>query len=114
MDLAHQEAHAIINEHREQLNVIAEKLLEVETLDASEIKSLFETGQMPTPVDSSQEDLETPGSYEEVKRRAEDPVAARGDQQDLHDLRQASQEQEDQPDHPRRNAHIEQREEEDQ
>ena len=44
---AHDEAHRIIAEHREQLNLIAEKLLEVETLEAAEIKSLFETGKMP-------------------------------------------------------------------
>src|SRR5574344_1898406 len=44
MNEAHEEAHRIINEHREQLNVIAEKLLEVETLDKRQIKSLFETG----------------------------------------------------------------------
>ncbi len=44
---AHQTAHDIIKEHSEQLTIIAEKLLEVETLDAKEIKSLFETGKMP-------------------------------------------------------------------
>lgn len=47
MAKAHQEATDIINEHREQLNLIAEKLLEIETLDKHVIKALFETGEMP-------------------------------------------------------------------
>lgn len=47
---AHDAAHQIITTHREQLNLIAEKLLEVETLDKEEIKSLFETGKMPEKV----------------------------------------------------------------
>lgn len=47
LNQAHEEAHRIINEHREQLNLIAEKLLEVETLEAAQIESLFKTGKMP-------------------------------------------------------------------
>ena len=47
MNEAHKKAHEIISQHSEQLTLIAEKLLEVETLDANEIKSLFETGKMP-------------------------------------------------------------------
>lgn len=50
---AHQRAHDIINEYSEQLILIAEKLLEVETLDANEIKSLFETGKMPESSDEA-------------------------------------------------------------
>lgn len=68
---AHQEAHRIINEHREQLNTIAEKLLEVETLDAREIKALFETGEMPKEVTTEEEPVQEAESFEEAKEKAQ-------------------------------------------
>lgn len=40
-------AKQILLDNRDKLELIAEKLLEVETLDAEEIKSLFDTGKMP-------------------------------------------------------------------
>lgn len=42
-------AKAILTEHQEQLELIAQTLLEVETLDANQIKSLFEDGILPEP-----------------------------------------------------------------
>ncbi|WP_282920314.1 ATP-dependent zinc metalloprotease FtsH [Ignavigranum ruoffiae] len=72
MNEAHQEAHRIINEHREQLNTIAEKLLEVETLDAPEIKSLFETGEMPKEPTDQAEAIEQADTFEQAKEKAED------------------------------------------
>ena len=63
LNQAHEEAHRIINEHREQLNLIAEKLLEVETLEAAQIESLFKTGKMPEQVAMSEE-TDTPTSAE--------------------------------------------------
>lgn len=72
MDQAHEEATRIINEHREQLTVIAEKLLEVETLDAREIKSLFETGEMPKALPSSDNDSEeNVDNFEEAKEKSD-------------------------------------------
>lgn len=68
MDDCLAEAQNILIKHREQLNLIAEKLLELETLDARTIKSLFETGEMP---DEDEDRLETESdakSYDEVKR----------------------------------------------
>lgn len=66
------EAHEIISAHREQLNIIAEKLLEVETLDARQIKSLFETGKMPAENGSqNDEPIEEADSFEESKAKAE-------------------------------------------
>ncbi len=44
---AHEKAREIIEAHRAQHKLIAEKLLEFETLDAKAIKSLFEHGEMP-------------------------------------------------------------------
>ncbi|MYL55770.1 ATP-dependent zinc metalloprotease FtsH [Pontibacillus yanchengensis] len=40
-------AKHILTENKEQLELIAKTLLEVETLDASEIRSLFEKGELP-------------------------------------------------------------------
>ena len=45
---AYAQALQILEEHKEQLTLIAEKLLELETLDERTIKALFETGEMPT------------------------------------------------------------------
>lgn len=69
LNQAHEEAHRIINEHREQLNLIAEKLLEVETLEAAQIESLFKTGKMPEQVAKSEE-TDTPTSAENQDQKA--------------------------------------------
>src|SRR5699024_8153855 len=42
-------AKSILTEHKEQLELIAKTLLDVETLDAKQIKSLFEDGILPDP-----------------------------------------------------------------
>ncbi|MBF6978863.1 ATP-dependent zinc metalloprotease FtsH [Aerococcaceae bacterium zg-BR22] len=67
---AYEEAHRIINEHREQLNVIAEKLLEVETLDRHQIKALFETGEMPVEEETKESEPVVAASYDDIKRKA--------------------------------------------
>ncbi|MDL4840502.1 ATP-dependent zinc metalloprotease FtsH [Aquibacillus rhizosphaerae] len=48
-------AKQILTENKDKLELIAQSLLEVETLDASQIKSLFEDGKMPDPVVSDQD-----------------------------------------------------------
>lgn len=63
---ARNRAADIINENRETHKLIAEALLKYETLDASQIKSIFETGKMPENIDSEDEDLHAL-SYEEIK-----------------------------------------------
>lgn len=68
---AHEKAREIIEEHREQHKLIAEKLLEYETLDAKAIKSLFETGEMPKSYDENEYPSENGQSYEEAKRALE-------------------------------------------
>lgn len=71
MNQAHDKAEEILNAHRDQLVVIAEKLLEVETLNEREIKSLFETGEMPKEPASDEyprEDEPVVGkSFEEIR-----------------------------------------------
>lgn len=76
MDEAHDEATRIINEHREELNIIAEKLLEIETLDARQIKALFETGEMPKEIETTDEPIEKADSFEEAKEKADEDEAA--------------------------------------
>ncbi len=71
MSEAHEKARQIINEHRDELNLIAEKLLELETLDAKTIKSLFETGEMPVEKGTEDYPSEKAASYEEAKRALE-------------------------------------------
>ncbi|MFC4403594.1 ATP-dependent zinc metalloprotease FtsH [Gracilibacillus xinjiangensis] len=48
-------AKEILTQNRDKLELVAKTLLEVETLDASQIKSLFEDGVMPDPVVSEQD-----------------------------------------------------------
>ena len=73
---AHQKAHEIIEAHRAQHKLIAEKLLEFETLDAKAIKSLFERGVMPEGSESdnypSEKEAQT---FEEAKRALEEKDA---------------------------------------
>ncbi|MFD1068173.1 ATP-dependent zinc metalloprotease FtsH [Oceanobacillus locisalsi] len=74
-------AKTILTEHKEQLELLAQTLLEVETLDAKQIKSLFENGTLPEPEEDSddvkvsihsQEDDDKKGlSFEEAKEKAE-------------------------------------------
>lgn len=72
---AHAKAREIIEEHREQHKLIAEKLLEVETLDAKAIKSLFETGKMPEGSENGGFPSEKAQSFEEAKRALEEKDA---------------------------------------
>ena len=66
---AHNKAAEIIQSNREKHKLIAEALLKYETLDSHQIKSLYETGEMPDePSVSSSHAL----SYDEVKSQMEE------------------------------------------
>lgn len=68
MDQALEEAKDILSQHKEQVRVIAEHLLKLETLNAKQIKSLFENGHLPDDDESQQSGHENePISYEEAK-----------------------------------------------
>lgn len=107
---AHQKAHEIIDAHKEQLTVIAEKLLEVETLNADEITSLFETGTMPDshenndyPSESDadlQDDYERGISFEEIREQVIEDENEREEEFEDHHTPQEDQE--------RRNDHVDQ------
>ena len=78
---AHDKAREIIETHRDKHKLIAEKLLEFETLDAKAIKSLFETGEMPAQAES-EFPSEKAQSYEEAKRSLEERDAKKQAQSD--------------------------------
>ncbi|GGJ57249.1 ATP-dependent zinc metalloprotease FtsH [Virgibacillus salexigens] len=71
-------AKTILTEHKDKLELIAQTLLEVETLDAKQIKSLFEEGKLPEPEESeslkvniqSNDKDESPETFEEAKDKA--------------------------------------------
>ncbi|HFI0149402.1 TPA: ATP-dependent zinc metalloprotease FtsH [Streptococcus suis] len=65
---AHNKAAEIIQDNREKHQLIAEALLKYETLDSVQIKSLYETGQMPTEVEENEEEVR-PLSYDEIKEK---------------------------------------------
>ncbi len=77
LNAAHAKAREIIETHRAQHKLIAEKLLEFETLDAKAIKSLFETGKMPEGSESSDYPSEKAQTFEEAKRALEEKDAAK-------------------------------------
>lgn len=72
-------AKRILTENKDKLELMAKTLLEVETLDAKQIKSLFEDGVLPEPeeddlkvnIQSKTDDEPHPETYEEAKERAE-------------------------------------------
>ena len=90
INYCYERAKTILTEHREQLELIAQTLLEVETLDRRQIESLFNDGVLPEPLEveedednedvkvniNSKEENEDPDkvgkSYEEVKKEAEE------------------------------------------
>lgn len=68
MKQAHDEALRILKEHSKQLTLIAEKLLELETLDERTISALFHTGQMPEKEKIEEYPSEVAASFEETKK----------------------------------------------
>lgn len=87
----HAEAKRIIEEHKASHELIAQKLLEFETLDEKQIKSLFEEGEMPAKkgekptefpresaeADRDPEEEQIGTSFEEVKTAREEKEKAR-------------------------------------
>ena len=83
MNEGHERATEIIKAHGPQMKLIAEHLLEYETLNEIEIKSLFEDGVMPSrdddkedyPRETAEEEQDQAGtSYDEIKRAHENRV----------------------------------------
>ena len=68
---AREKAADIINNNRETHKLIAEALLKYETLDAAQIKSIYETGKMPEELENDSEEAHAL-SYDEVKEKMDD------------------------------------------
>ena len=80
MKEAYTQALQILEEHKDQLTLIAEKLLELETLDERTIKALFETGEMPTEdVEEEYPSEVEAASFEESKKALAKREAAKQD-----------------------------------
>ena len=80
MKEAYAKALQILEEHKDQLTLIAEKLLELETLDERTIKALFETGEMPTEdVEEEYPSEVEAASFEESKMALAKREAAKQD-----------------------------------
>ena len=78
MKEAYEQALQILEEHKDQLTLIAEKLLELETLDERTIKALFETGEMPTEdVEEEYPSEVEAASFEEAKKALEKREASK-------------------------------------
>lgn len=114
LNRAHAKAKEIIEEYRDKHKLIAEKLLEYETLDARSIKSLFETGEMPTKFDNEEFPSENDGakSYEQIKHdlEMEDEARARNENKDNNDIE--NREDHDERAKMQREAHDERESEE--
>ncbi|MGS6022103.1 ATP-dependent zinc metalloprotease FtsH, partial [Streptococcus pyogenes] len=75
LNQARNQAADIINENRDTHKLIAEALLKYETLDAAQIKSIYETGKMP--VDLETDDNEAHAlSYDEIKNKMTESESA--------------------------------------
>ena len=68
---ARDKAADIINNNRETHKLIAEALLKYETLDAAQIKSIYETGKIPEELENDSEEAHAL-SYDEVKEKMDD------------------------------------------
>ena len=86
MKEAYAQALQILEEHKEQLTLIAEKLLELETLDERTIKALFETGEMPTEdVEEEYPSEVEAASFEEAKKALVKREASKQDSEEESD-----------------------------
>ena len=86
MKEAYAQALQILEEHKDQLTLIAEKLLELETLDERTIKALFETGEMPTEdVEEEYPSEVEAASFEESKKALAKREAAKQDDEEESD-----------------------------
>ncbi len=59
IETAHSQATEIINNNKDKMDIIANALLEHETLNHEQIQSLYNTGEMPETYDGTEEDVES-------------------------------------------------------
>ncbi|WP_404450827.1 ATP-dependent zinc metalloprotease FtsH [Virgibacillus necropolis] len=100
INFCYDRAKQILTDNKDKLELVAQTLLKVETLDAKQIKGLFEDGVLPEPAEDvsiptttsteedkdlrvniqSKQDDATPETYEEAKEQADKEL-----EEDLHD-----------------------------
>lgn len=59
IETAHSQATEIINNNKDKMDIIANALLEHETLNHEQIQSLYNTGKMPETYDGTEEDVDS-------------------------------------------------------
>ncbi|RCW63030.1 ATP-dependent zinc metalloprotease FtsH [Saliterribacillus persicus] len=74
----YERAKQILTDNQDKLELIAKTLLEVETLDAAQIKSLFEKGKLPDPVVSEQN-----GEAKATESKTDDSNESNEDEQEV-------------------------------
>ncbi|QKY70909.1 ATP-dependent zinc metalloprotease FtsH [Lentibacillus sp. CBA3610] len=67
-------AKNILTEHKDKLELMAQTLLEIETLDKRQIKSLFEHGVLPEPEEDDSETTQTTNSSDSEKQDEDEDV----------------------------------------
>ena len=72
IETAHSQATEIINNNKDKMDIIANALLEHETLNHEQIQSLYNTGKMPETYDGTEEHVE---SYDDNNNTPEPPKA---------------------------------------
>ncbi|WP_373894560.1 ATP-dependent zinc metalloprotease FtsH [Virgibacillus sp. CBA3643] len=74
IEYCYERAKSILTEHKDKLELIAQTLLEVETLDAKQIQSLFHEGVLPEPEeeDESEEDVKVNIQSKEEEAKSTD------------------------------------------
>lgn len=72
IETAHSQATEIINNNKDKMDIIANALLENETLNHEQIQSLYNTGKMPETYDGTEEHVDT---HDENNNTPEPPKA---------------------------------------
>lgn len=72
IETAHAQATEIINNNKDKMDIIANALLEHETLNHEQIQSLYNTGKMPETYDGTEEHVDT---YDDNNNTPEPPKA---------------------------------------
>src|SRR5699024_2007299 len=110
INYCYERAKTILTENKDKLEIVAQTLPEVETLDAKQIKSLFEDGELYEPqldeqgavreekyvkvnIQSKDEEDVTTETYEEAKEKAEEKYEEAHEKAEKEEQERTSEEQ---------------------
>jgi cell division protease FtsH len=88
-------AKTILTENRDKLELIAKTLLEVETLDAKQIKSLFDNGVLPEPDEVAEDENENSEVKVNIQSKQEEAVDSFEEAKEKADQKLLEEESED-------------------